>query len=51
MVNQHLTACIKKLLGKSAMERLHWLLGHSSESYEEAEECLKINYLGTKCVT
>ncbi|KAK3144152.1 hypothetical protein QOZ80_4AG0309390 [Eleusine coracana subsp. coracana] len=39
------------LLGKSPMERLHWLLQHSSESYEEAEECLKINYFGTKYVT
>ncbi|GJN02237.1 hypothetical protein PR202_ga19568 [Eleusine coracana subsp. coracana] len=41
----------KQLLGKSPMERLHWLLQHSSESYEEAEECLKINYFGTKYVT
>ena len=33
------------------MERLQWLLQHSTESYEEAEECLKINYFGTKYVT
>ncbi|GJN26903.1 hypothetical protein PR202_gb14870 [Eleusine coracana subsp. coracana] len=39
------------LRGKSPMERLHWLLQHSNESYEEAEECLKINYFGTKYVT
>ncbi|KAJ1272006.1 hypothetical protein BS78_06G170000 [Paspalum vaginatum] len=39
------------LEGKSAMERLQWLLQHSTESYEEAEECLKINYFGTKYVT
>ncbi|OEL31094.1 (+)-neomenthol dehydrogenase [Dichanthelium oligosanthes] len=39
------------LVGKSAMERLQWLLDHSTESYEEAEECLKINYFGTKYVT
>ncbi|TVU15077.1 hypothetical protein EJB05_38579, partial [Eragrostis curvula] len=39
------------LIGKSAMERLQWLLQHSSESYVEAEECLKTNYFGTKYVT
>ncbi|KAL6903763.1 hypothetical protein ACP4OV_004576 [Aristida adscensionis] len=39
------------LVGKSPTERLQWLLQHSTESYEEAEECLKINYLGTKYVT
>ncbi|KAL6651105.1 hypothetical protein ACP70R_010030 [Stipagrostis hirtigluma subsp. patula] len=39
------------LAGKSAVERLQWLLQHSTESYEEAEECLKINYFGTKYVT
>jgi (+)-neomenthol dehydrogenase len=33
------------------MERLQWLLQHSTESYEEAEECLNINYFGTKHVT
>jgi (+)-neomenthol dehydrogenase len=33
------------------MERLHWLLQHSTESFEEARECLKINYFGTKYVT
>ena len=33
------------------MERLQWLLQRSTESYEEAEECLKINYFGTKYVT
>ncbi|XP_062185131.1 (+)-neomenthol dehydrogenase-like [Phragmites australis] len=38
------------LVGKSTMERLQWLLQHSMESYEEAEECLKINYFGTKYV-
>ncbi|RLM66581.1 (+)-neomenthol dehydrogenase-like [Panicum miliaceum] len=39
------------LVGKSAMERLQWLLQRSAESYEEAEECLKINYFGTRYVT
>ncbi|CAN6228992.1 unnamed protein product [Urochloa humidicola] len=39
------------LVGKSAVERLQWLLQRSTESYEEAEECLKINYFGTKYVT
>jgi (+)-neomenthol dehydrogenase len=33
------------------MERLQWLVQHSTESYEEARECLKINYFGTKYVT
>jgi short-subunit dehydrogenase len=27
------------------------LLQHSTETYEEAEECLRINYFGTKYVT
>jgi (+)-neomenthol dehydrogenase len=39
------------LVGKSAMERLQWLLQRSTESYEEAEECLIINYFGTRYVT
>ncbi|XP_008669098.2 salutaridine reductase [Zea mays] len=39
------------LVGKNAMERLQWLVQHSTESYEEARECLKINYFGTKYVT
>ncbi|RLM75688.1 (+)-neomenthol dehydrogenase-like [Panicum miliaceum] len=39
------------LVGKSAMERLQWLLQCSTESYEEGEECVKINYFGTKYVT
>uniref|UniRef100_A0ACD5UTZ4 Uncharacterized protein n=1 Tax=Avena sativa TaxID=4498 RepID=A0ACD5UTZ4_AVESA len=39
------------LAGKNAMERLQWLLQHSTETYEEAEECLRINYFGTKHVT
>uniref|UniRef100_A0ACD5UDP4 Uncharacterized protein n=1 Tax=Avena sativa TaxID=4498 RepID=A0ACD5UDP4_AVESA len=39
------------LAGKNAMERLQWLLQHSTETYEEAEECLRINYFGTKYVT
>lgn len=46
------TTSIKEVLvGKNAMERLHWLLQHSTESFEEARECLKINYFGTKYVT
>jgi len=45
------TAIQEMLVGKSAMERLQWLLQSSTESYEEAEECLKINYFGTKFVT
>ncbi|CAL5026266.1 unnamed protein product [Urochloa decumbens] len=39
------------LVGKSTMERLQWLLQRSTESYKEAEECLKVNYFGTKYVT
>ncbi|KAM0860995.1 hypothetical protein ACQ4PT_046176 [Festuca glaucescens] len=39
------------LAGKNATERLQWLLQHSTETYEEAEECLRINYFGTKYVT
>uniref|UniRef100_A0ACD5UD73 Uncharacterized protein n=1 Tax=Avena sativa TaxID=4498 RepID=A0ACD5UD73_AVESA len=39
------------LAGKNAMERLQWLLQHSTETYEEAKECLRINYFGTKYVT
>uniref|UniRef100_A0ACD5V368 Uncharacterized protein n=1 Tax=Avena sativa TaxID=4498 RepID=A0ACD5V368_AVESA len=39
------------LAGKDAMERLQWLLQHSTETYQEAEECLRINYFGTKYVT
>uniref|UniRef100_A0A0D9W7I4 Uncharacterized protein n=1 Tax=Leersia perrieri TaxID=77586 RepID=A0A0D9W7I4_9ORYZ len=45
------SGCIKQLVGKSAMERLQWLLQHSTETYDEAEECLRINYIGTKYVT
>ncbi|KAG0526768.1 hypothetical protein BDA96_06G174500 [Sorghum bicolor] len=45
------TSIKEELVGKNAMERLHWLLQHSTESYEEARECLKINYFGTKYVT
>lgn len=46
------TTSVKEVLvGKNAMERLQWLVQHSTESYEEARECLKINYFGTKYVT
>lgn len=46
------TAPLKDVLvGKNATERLQWLLEHSTETYEEAEECLRINYFGTKYVT
>ncbi|WVZ86517.1 hypothetical protein U9M48_033279 [Paspalum notatum var. saurae] len=46
-----ITTIQEELVGKSAIERLQWLLQRSTESYEEAEECLKINYFGTKYVT
>ncbi|KAF7002594.1 hypothetical protein CFC21_018066 [Triticum aestivum] len=39
------------LVGRNATERLQWLLEHSTETYDEAEECLRINYFGTKYVT
>ncbi|VAH49594.1 unnamed protein product [Triticum turgidum subsp. durum] len=46
------TAPLKDVLvGKNAMERLQWLLEHSTETYDQAEECLRINYFGTKYVT
>uniref|UniRef100_A0A0E0CP00 UBX domain-containing protein n=1 Tax=Oryza meridionalis TaxID=40149 RepID=A0A0E0CP00_9ORYZ len=38
----------KAIEGKSANETLEWLMQHTVETAENAEECLKINYHGNK---
>lgn len=44
------TAIIKVVEDKSANETLQWLMQHTIETYENAEECLRTNYHGTKNV-
>ncbi|KAF0931692.1 hypothetical protein E2562_005688 [Oryza meyeriana var. granulata] len=40
----------KEIEDKSAHETLEWLMQHTVETTENAEECLRINYHGTKNV-
>lgn len=39
---------MQQIEGKSANETLEWLMQHTVETAENAEECLKINYHGNK---
>jgi NAD(P)-dependent dehydrogenase (short-subunit alcohol dehydrogenase family) len=41
----------KQLAGMDLMQRIEAINRHSTESYEQAEKCLRTNYHGIKAVT